>query len=219
MISANTHTIVGLFPTPQIAKTAVSELERAGFSRDSISIVTTDSTRTTTTAPNVGPIPETGSQEDVGEKAALGGAAGFILGIAALAVPGFGPILAMGPLAAALSGAAAGAATGGLIGVFTKEGIPEEAATRYSKAIGSGRLMVTVRTDASRVDEAAGILDRAGAIDVDEPAERTTSTKTTAGVPRFDESESLVARQRSREARIGVYPGVTGGGSSPTVSN
>jgi len=213
MISANTHTIVGLFPTPQIAKTAVSELERAGFSRDSISVVTTDSGRTVS-APKIGPVPETGSQEDVGEKAAIGGAAGFILGIAALAVPGVGPILAMGPLAAALGGAAAGAATGGLIGVFTNEGIPEEAASRYSKAIGSGRLMVTVRTDAARVDEAAGILDRAGAIDVDEPSERMT-----AGVPRFDESDSLVARQKSRERRIGVYPGITGGGSSPTVSN
>lgn len=217
MISANTHTIVGLFPTPQIAKTAVSELERAGFSRDSISVVTTDSTRTVS-APKVGPVPETGSQEDVGEKAAIGGAAGFILGIAALAVPGVGPILAMGPLAAALGGAAAGAATGGLIGVFTNEGIPEEAATRYSKAIGSGRLMVTVQTDASRVDEAAGILDRAGAIEVDEPSERIT-TKTTAGIPRFDESDSLVERQKGRERRIGVYPGITGGGSSPTVSN
>jgi hypothetical protein len=210
MTSANTHTIVGIFPTPQIAKTAVGELESSGFSRDQISIVTTE---TKAAAPHLGPVTETGSQEDVGEKAAIGGAAGFILGIAALAIPGVGPILAAGPLAAALTGAAAGAATGGLIGVFTNEGIPEEAAKRYSKAIGTGRLMVTVHTDAARVDQAAGILDRSGAIDVDEPSEHMT------GVPRVDESDGLVARQRSRERRVGVYPGVTGGGSSPTVSN
>jgi hypothetical protein len=208
MTSAYTHTIVGVFPTPQIAKTAVGELESSGFSRDQISIVTTAAE-----TPDVGPVSATGSQEDVGEKAAIGGAAGFILGIAALAVPGVGPILAAGPLAAALTGAAAGAATGGLIGVFTKEGIPEEAAKRYSKAIGSGQLMVTVHADAARVDQAAGILDRAGAIEVDEPSEHVT------GAPRFDESDSLVARQRSRERRVRVYPGITGGGSSPTVSN
>src|SRR4051794_5552523 len=83
MTSAYTHTIVGVFPTPQIAKTAVGELESSGFSRDQISIVTTAAE-----TPDVGPVAATGSQEDVGEKAAIGGAAGFILGIAALAVPG-----------------------------------------------------------------------------------------------------------------------------------
>ena len=208
MTSAHTHTIIGVFPTPQIAKTAVGELESSGFSRDQISIVTAARRRLISV-----PLRQQAVEEDVGEKAAIGGAAGFILGIAALAIPGVGPILAAGPLAAALTGAAAGAATGGLIGVFTKEGIPEEAATRYSKAIGSGRLMVTVHTDAARVDQAAGILDRAGAIEVDEPSEHVT------GAPRFDESDSLVARQRSRERRVRVYPGITGGGSSPTVSN
>ena len=44
--------------------------------------------------------------------------AGFVIGIAALAIPGIGPVIAAGPLAAALTGAAAGAATGGLIGVL-----------------------------------------------------------------------------------------------------
>jgi hypothetical protein len=211
MTNANTHTIVGVFPTPQIAKSAVSELEASGFSRDQISVLTTAAD-----APHLGPVAATGSQEDIGEKAAIGGAAGFILGIAALAIPGVGPILAAGPLAAALTGAAAGAATGGLIGVFTKEGIPEEAAKRYSKAVDSGRVMVSVHTDAARVDQAAGILDQSGAIDVDEPAEHTGARTV---IPRFDESDSLVARQKERERRIGVYPGVTGGGSSPNVSN
>jgi hypothetical protein len=210
MTSAYTHSVIGIFATPQEAKTAVGELESAGFSRDQISIVTS---KTEASAPYLGPVVETGSQEDVGEKAAIGAGAGFILGIAALAIPGIGPILAAGPLAAALTGAAAGAATGGLIGVFTKEGIPEEAAQRYSKAVSTGRLMVAVRTDSSDVDSAAAILDRAGAIDVDEPAEHVSTQVRRAA------TESLVGRQRDRERRVGVYPGITGGGSNPTVSN
>ena len=63
--------------------------------------------------------------------------------------------------------------------------------------------MVTVRTGADRVDQAAGILDRAGAIDVDEPAENVTSNRTVGTLDaadvraaRLDESSSLVARQR-----------------------
>lgn len=227
MTSTTTHTIVGFFPTRQEAETAVSELVRDGFSRDRISIVASHrpaGTRAGDT-PNIGPIEETGSLEDTGEKAAIGGMAGFIIGIAALAIPGVGPLIAAGPLAAALTGAAAGAATGGLIGVMTKDGVPEAEARRYTKAISSGRVMVSVYSEPERVDLAAGILDRCGAIDVDEPAEHVSSgstvtqtgsaigtSGTSATTPHFDESSGVRARQKERERRVDVYPGITGGG-------
>ena len=170
--------------------------------------------------PNLGPITETGSTNDTGEKAAIGGMAGFIAGIVALAIPGIGPVIAAGPLAMALTGAAAGAATGGLIGVMTNDGVPEDAAKRYSRAIGAGHVMVTVRAGAGRADHAAAILDRSGAIEIDEPAERIHSTPvgtvSTEGVraARLDDSSSLVNRQRQRERRVNVYPGITGGGTT-----
>jgi hypothetical protein len=174
--------------------------------------------------PKIGPIVETGSTSDTGEKAAIGSVAGFIAGIVALAIPGIGPIIAAGPLAVALTGAAAGAATGGLIGVMTDDGVPEDAARRYSQAIGSGRVMVTVRADASRVDQAAGILDQSGAIEIDEPAERIGSNATIGTVSpegvraaRLDESSSLVNRQRLRERRVDVHPGITGSGNDPNA--
>jgi hypothetical protein len=53
---------------------------------------------------------------------ALGGVGGLLAGLAGLAIPGIGPILAAGPIAAALSGAPGGAGlgavTGGLIGAL-----------------------------------------------------------------------------------------------------
>lgn len=224
MTNVTAHTIVGFFPTRERAETAISELVRAGIARDNISIVASQDkesfTRTPDT-PNVGPVPETGSTNDTGEKAAIGGMAGFIAGIVALAIPGIGPIIAAGPLALALTGAAAGAATGGLIGVMTDDGVPEADAKRYSRAIGSGHVMVTVRADTDRVDEVAGILDRAGAVDVDEPVERVSTEKPIGTVSpegvraaRLDEGSSLVQRQRERARRVGVYPGITGGGQS-----
>jgi len=200
----------------------------SGFSRDQISVVASQDRVTTSSSdtPHIGPIEQTGSMDDAGEKAAIGGMAGFVIGIAALAIPGIGPLIAAGPLAAALTGAAAGAATGGLIGALSHQGVPEEAAQRYSSAISAGRIMVTVRSDADRVDQAANILDRSGAIDIDEPAEHVSTYETGSRVDpnlqratRFDESSSLVARQKDRERRVSVYPGITGGGSSPTVSN
>lgn len=211
MMSATNHTIVGFYPSREQAERAVTELVDEGFSRDHISVVA--SRAGAGDAPNIGPVPETGSTNDTGEKAMMGGIAGFIVGIAVLAIPGVGPIIAAGPLAAALTGAAAGAATGGLIGVMTKDGIPKEAAERYSKAIGAGRIMVTVHAGYDRAAQAADVLDRTGAIDVDEPAERVTAPVNT---PKFDPSDSLVARQRERERRVSIHPGITGGSSSDT---
>src|SRR5260370_42484262 len=42
------------------------------------------------------------------------GALGWLLGIGSLAIPGVGPLIAAGPIMAALSGAAAGGAVGGM---------------------------------------------------------------------------------------------------------
>lgn len=205
MTSTTTHTIVGFFGTPAQAKTAIQDLVSHGFSPDSISVIASD-----TGTPKVGPVPETGSTSDTGEKTVIGGIAGFIVGMAALAIPGVGPIIAAGPLAAALTGAAAGAATGGLIGVMTDDGIPQREAERYSKAIGTGNVMVTVRTQEDRVDHAADLLEQNGATGVDDSGEAVK-------IPKLNADSSLVARQRDRERRVSIHPGITGSGATPNA--
>ena len=57
---------------------------------------------------------------------ALGGAAGLAVSLMGLAIPGIGPILAAGPIAAMLAGAGAGAVAGGLIGGLTDLGVDGE---------------------------------------------------------------------------------------------
>lgn len=71
-----------------------------------------------------------------GTGAALGGLGGFLVGLGALAIPGIGPVLAAGPIAAALAGVGLGAAAGGVIGALTELGIPEDDAhvTRWRQA-------------------------------------------------------------------------------------
>jgi hypothetical protein len=226
MTSATNHTIVGFFSTRGAAEAAVNDLIREGFSREEISVLASQKGRAASPdTPNLGPIEATGSLEDTGEKAAIGGMAGFVLGIAALAIPGVGPILAAGPLAVGLAGAAAGAATGGLIGVLTDDGVPEEHAQRYSKLISAGRVMVSVHAPAGEVDHAADILDRNGAIDIDEPGEhvesavpreRTIGTVTPEGVAaaRIDTGSRARERQQ-RRTKAAIHPGITGGGPQP----
>src|SRR5687768_15053146 len=102
-MTTSTHTVVGLYGTPSQAKQAVHDLESKGFLRDQISIVAAGSANAASTdAPNIGPLDNIGSDTASGTGAAVGGLAGFFAGMVALAIPGIGPVIAAGPLAAGL---------------------------------------------------------------------------------------------------------------------
>jgi hypothetical protein len=106
---------------------------------------------------------------DAGIGAAIGGVGGLLLSaVGALTIPVIGPILAAGPIAAALTGAGIGAAAGGLIGALTESGVPEEHARYYAEGVRRGDVLVTVRTDNSRTDTVCDILDQHNAVDVDD---------------------------------------------------
>jgi hypothetical protein len=77
-------------------------------------------------------------------------------------IPVIGPILAIGPLAAALLSAAGGAAAGGLVGGLIGLGLSEDEAKYYEGEVKSGRFLVTVHTT-NRFDEAWNILHGLGA--------------------------------------------------------
>ena len=64
-----------------------------------------------------------------------------------LAIPGIGPVIAAGPLAAGLLGAATGAvaggATGGIVGGLLNMGVPEEEAHYYAEGLRRGGTLVS----------------------------------------------------------------------------
>ena len=95
----------------------------------------------------------------------MGGGAGLLAGLGMLAIPGLGPVVAAGWLAALAVGAAAGAATGGIVGALIGSGIPEEHAHVYSESVRRGGTLVSARvpdSDAARIE---GLLDRYKPID------------------------------------------------------
>jgi len=166
-VAAN-QTVIGLFDDFETAQRAVNELERAGISRDQISIVAGDeSGRYKDYVSGTGEVGrDTASKAGTG--AAVGGGLGLVAGLLALAIPGVGPVVAMGPIAAALTGAGIGAAAGGLIGGLRSAGVPEHHAEYYAEGVRRGGALVTVRTTDNLADRAADILDAAGARDVEE---------------------------------------------------
>ena len=98
--------------------------------------------------------------------AGLGSVAGLLAGIAALAIPGLGPVLAAGPLATALGGMLAGGAVGGIIGALATVGVPEEYAREYATSIEQGSTLVTVHTDPLGRDAVERVLVAHGGRDV-----------------------------------------------------
>ncbi|MFE4428403.1 general stress protein [Peribacillus butanolivorans] len=142
--------IIGVYETGEEAIKAVEALQAQGYNREDISFVAKDKEELRTVNEETGTKVEEGLAAGAATGGILGGAAGLLAGVGALAIPGIGPVLAAGPLAATLAGAAVGAGTGGLAGTLIGLGIPEEKANRYETDVKNGKLLVLVDADARK---------------------------------------------------------------------
>src|SRR5581483_1361175 len=119
--------VVGVFDTRRQAEEAVAELRRAGFRENELGILS----RTDAPGMDSGLAHDpthTRWEEGSGIGAAAGAVTGTGLGLAVAAglIPGVGPVIAGGTLAALIASAGAGAAVGTVIGALVGLGIPEE---------------------------------------------------------------------------------------------
>ena len=108
----------------------------------------------------------------------LGGAAGVAAGLGMLAIPGIGPVVAAGWLAALASGAVGGGVVGGLIGALVESGTSRENAELYAEAVRRGGAIVTAKVGDDAVVRYTEIMDR-NALNVmaREPAYRSSGWK------------------------------------------
>ncbi|HCI78406.1 MAG TPA: hypothetical protein DHW02_01800 [Ktedonobacter sp.] len=151
---------IGVFTNPVQARKAISELQRAGFDQEEIGYLTR-ATETSAAATD---------QEDRAATGAFGGGIlGGVLGAAAsLFIPGIGPAVAGGILAATFGGIVIGALAGGIVGILTGMGVSEEDARFYQRELEAGRTIVTVK-NADGAAQAASIMQRCGAYNATTP--------------------------------------------------
>lgn len=153
--------VSAVFDNQTEAERAVSQLRSAGIQDSSISVIAQREGESAVTTDGSG---EEVAKDVIGT-VALGAGAGTLLGIAALAIPGVGPLVAAGAIAsaaipgAALTGAAIGAAAGGVTGLLKDHGVSNDDADYYESSINQGGVFVSVDAD-------GGSLDRQSAEDI-----------------------------------------------------
>jgi hypothetical protein len=190
--------VYGLFSkTPEVEE-AVDNLRSAGFRSTDISVLFADNRGTKDFAHERNTKAPEGTAAGVVSGGLAGGVLGWLTGIGALMIPGIGPMVAAGPIVAALAGAGALGAVGGIIGSLVGLGIPEYEAKRYEGRIRAGGILFSILCDSSDwVKRAKQVLEATGAQDIgsageergdfanaDKPMPRT---RTAGGHPPLDD--------------------------------
>jgi sporulation protein YlmC with PRC-barrel domain len=161
-----TRVLTGLFDDYATAAKAVQELENAGVSYRDISVISNAEGHSHIVPMGTTDDGVSGAGAGTAIGAALGGGAGLLAGLGLVTIPGFGPLAAVGWLAAAAGGAAAGAAAGGMTGLLVGAGISDEDAEVYSEGLRKGGTLVVVRIGPEQYDDARAILAQSSAVDM-----------------------------------------------------
>jgi hypothetical protein len=129
------------------AEQIVQRLQAAGFATNEISLLLPDQH-----------VAKSGARGKPAKAAAGDGSAptSRLVGVRKLNVPDFGPCLAAGPVATALSAAAVGASTTGIAEVLAGMGLAGFEAQRYEDKVGEGNIFIAAHADDAV--EAAGVV-------------------------------------------------------------
>src|SRR3954452_2660629 len=141
--------VTGLFKSRVAAEVAVDAILKRGYSREDISVLMSDATKSKEFAVQT----RTHAADGAGIGGALGGVVGATLAAilavgTTIVIPPLGGLVIAGPIAAALAGAGAGGATGGVIGALIGAGIPEHRARVYDAGLKAGGILLGVEARA-----------------------------------------------------------------------
>lgn len=168
--------VMALYPDSFAVEKAVDSLKTHGFRSTDVSVLLADNRGTRDFAHKKDTKAPEGTTAGVATGAVVGGTLGWLAGIGALAIPGFGPLIAAGPIVGALAGAGAGGAVGGLTGALIGMGIPEYEAKRFEGMIKEGKALLSVHCDSSDwINKAKEVLEATGGKDIASRNEESVS--------------------------------------------
>ena len=173
------HSVLCLVDTEAQAGAIVGKLKSAGFSHSDISVLFSDKGNTLDFAHKKETKMPEGATVGASTGGVIGGTIGLLAGIGVLVIPGLGPLIAAGPIIAALSGGAIGAGVGGLTGALVGLGIPEYEAKRYEGKVKEGGILISVHSENNdEATSAKNIFKEGGAHDISSTGEAHADTET-----------------------------------------
>ena len=159
--------VYGVYSDRKHVEKTIEKLQQAGYNSSDISVVFPERGLSREFALEMNTKAPEGALAGGGTGLVVGGVLGWLAGIGTLAIPGIGPLIAAGPIVAAVAGAGVGSAIGGIAGALIGLGVPEIEAKRYEEEIKRGRILVSVHCENARMAQnARKILDDSGAKDV-----------------------------------------------------
>jgi hypothetical protein len=172
------NSVVAVFGQHSAAEHAIKELKDAKFDIKKLSIIGRDYH----TEDNVVGFYSSGDRMKYWGKlgAFWGGIWGLLVGAAVLFIPGVGPIVAAGSvvtwIAAALEGALVVGGLSALGAGLYSLGVPRDSILKYETSVKAGKFILIAHGTADEVEKARGILQTAGAeqVNLHTPSEEAT---------------------------------------------
>jgi hypothetical protein len=165
-------TVVGLFRDPADAHQALQHLKSQGLDARQVSVMTSEkaippSSKYLWTKDEVAFGRITGATAG----GTVGIFVGILLGLAAMSIPGIGPMLSAETFVTVLGSALLGTAVGALLGALllggiAKIGLSDEQANLSSEGVKRGDLLVAIQTDEAHVKQVEKSLREANVADV-----------------------------------------------------
>ncbi len=170
--------VFGIYRNRSAAERAIETLKNSGFRTSDISVLMPEGSYTDDLATLKQTKAPEGATTGAGTGIVLGGTLGWLVGAGVLAVTGLAPLVAAGPIIAALAGAGAGGAVGSLAGGLIGLGVPEYEAKRFEGRVTEGGILLSVHVDDNDwAKKARELLEQTGAEDISSSTEVPTEPR------------------------------------------
>jgi hypothetical protein len=176
---AKINGVFGIYGSPRAVECAARGFKDAGFSGSEISVILPgkrEAKQKLTETETKPPQSTTGSADS-----GVGAALGWLVGVGALTLPGIGPVIAIGPLAAALGGVAIAEPGGGFARSLIALEIPEADARRYEHRLLTGGILIAIHCEtAEQFQRAREIMEITRAEDIASYGKVSSESSSTA---------------------------------------
>ncbi len=209
---ARNTSVMGIYSDRTTVSDAINVLHNAGYRATDISVLSSDNQGTKDFAHEK----HTNAPEGAAMGAAVGAAAGaalaWLVSIQTVIITGLGPLVAAGPVLAALAGAGAGGMLGWIAGLLAGLRMTKYVAKRYAGRIRRGGILLSVHCDSQEwCDRAKKTLRDTGARNIsgaseaaadygttDRPTERAPAAVTNRGETPARQTPEYIAHETEK---------------------